>query len=77
VLVYFAVDTKVVDLVGRLLFFWGCHQLGNLGCAKHHPQKRHIPRQAGLWYYIQQLFAWANLPWFCVMDSLNKKNCLL
>ena len=31
----------------RLLFLWGCHQLIELGSAKHHPQKRHIPRQAG------------------------------
>jgi hypothetical protein len=26
----------------------GCHQLGKLGSANHHPQKRHLPRQAGL-----------------------------
>ena len=27
---------------------WGCPLLIKLGSAKHHPQKRHIPRQAGL-----------------------------
>jgi len=27
--------------------YWGCHQLVELGSAKHHPQKRHFPRQAG------------------------------
>jgi hypothetical protein len=36
----------VLDYVLALL--WGCHLLGKLGSAKHHPQKRHIPRQAGL-----------------------------
>ena len=26
---------------------WGCPQLCKLGSANHHPQKRHLPRQAG------------------------------
>ncbi len=30
-----------------LAVLWGCHLLVELGSAKHHPQKRHIPRQAG------------------------------
>ena len=25
----------------------GCHQLVELGQTNHHPQKRHLPRQAG------------------------------
>jgi len=41
---------------GRILGFvdaaltvlWGCQQLGKLGSANNHPQKRPIPRQAGL-----------------------------
>ena len=32
---------------GIYTVLWGCHLLVELGSAKHHPQKRHIPRQAG------------------------------
>ena len=33
----------------------GCHLLVGLGSAKHHPQKRHLPRQAGQ----AHTFVWA------------------
>jgi hypothetical protein len=38
--------------------FWGCHLLVESGSAKHHPQKRHLPRQAGQ----AQAFIWG-LKW--------------
>ena len=40
-------ERLLFDGKAALIFLWGCHQLIELGSAKHHPQKRHIPRQAG------------------------------
>jgi hypothetical protein len=37
---------------------WGCHSLIKLGSAKHHPQKKTFPRQAGQ----AQVFVWG-LKW--------------
>jgi len=43
----FDADVRKVLLDYVLALLWGCHSLIKLGNAKHHPQKRHIPRQAG------------------------------
>ena len=47
---------------------WGCHLLGKLGSANNHPQKRHIPRQAGWckWYWgSNRCLLWLCM-WFIV-----------
>jgi hypothetical protein len=58
-------------VLGRLLFLWGCPQLCKVWKAKHHPQKRHLPRQAGraqaVWVYGIVLILQANLS-----DLVNK-----
>jgi hypothetical protein len=41
---------KILTIVwfdGALAFFVGVPPTNRLGSAKHHPQKRHLPRQAG------------------------------
>ena len=38
----------------------GCQRLYNLGQTKHHPQKRHLPRQAGQAQTVL-LLAYSNL----------------
>ncbi|MBP7533956.1 MAG: hypothetical protein KA783_05890, partial [Chitinophagales bacterium] len=53
---FIAVVLVLMWVLDKLLFvgdaahkmLWGCPQLRKVWKAKHHPQKRHIPRQAGL-----------------------------
>ena len=48
----------MIDWVAALTVLWGCQLLVELGNANHHPQKRPIPRQAGLEYWLFIVIYW-------------------
>jgi hypothetical protein len=75
---------KHFDGVFALALLWGCPQLCKARKANHHPQKKPIPRQAGLFdsvffviYNLQFIVSRKLFPFFEQPLFITDRRCLL